>query len=228
MTPQSATRTAGTKDATAATATTPVERRAGDLRELAVTDPVAAKSEAWGWFEDAGRRAGSDRKAADAELNELFRLGMPASGLDGPMDGILVMTTINPVLDPAARLITRLWMPWQGKSFHAAANRGENRLVGSARWPSKLLWPRYAMRGVSEGLLAFDFETYIEAGKVDPDREVLVIDYAKVDDNPRVVIKSIRDELVEIVPGAYLGKILYRTGEDRYRNLGYFALRKPS
>jgi hypothetical protein len=228
MTPQSATRTAGTKDGTVATAKTPVERRAGDLRELAVTDPVAARSEAWRWFEDAGRRAGSDRKAADAELNELFRLGKPASGLDGPMDGILVMTTISGVVDPAARLITRLWMPWQGKSFHADADRGENRLVGSARWPAKLLWPRYSMRGASEGLLAFDFETYVEAGKVDPDREVLVIDYAKVDDNPRLVIRSIRDELVEIVPGAYLGKILYRTGEDRHRNLGYFALRTPS
>ncbi|MDX6643089.1 MAG: hypothetical protein QOD76_1051 [Solirubrobacteraceae bacterium] len=228
MTPQSATRTAGTKDGTAATAKTPVERRAGDLRELAVADPVAARSEAWRWFEDAGRRAGSDRKAADAELNELFRLGKPASGLDGPMDGILVMTTISGVVDPAARLITRLWMPWQGKSFHADADRGENRLVGSARWPAKLLWPRYSMRGASEGLLAFDFETYVEAGKVDPDREVLVIDYAPVDDNPGLVIKSIRDELVEIVPGAYLGKILYRTGEDRHRNLGYFALRTPS
>jgi hypothetical protein len=227
MTPQSATGTAGAKDATAATGATPVQRRAGDLRELAVADPVAAKGEAWGWFEDAGRRAASDRKAADAELNELFRLGTPASGLEGPMDGILVMTTISAFVDPAARLITRLWMPWQGKSFHAAANRGENRLIGSARWPARLLWPRYSMRGVSEGLLAFDFETYVEAGKVDPDREVLVIDYAKVDDNPRVVIKSIRDELVEIVPGAYLGKILYRTGEDRYRNLGYFALRTP-
>jgi hypothetical protein len=227
MTPQSATETPRTKDGTTATAT-PVARRAGDLRELAVTDPVAAKSEAWGWFEEAGRRAGSDRKAADAECNALFRLGKPASGLDGPMDGILVMTTISPVVDPAARLITRLWMPWQGKSFHASEERGENRLVGSARWPSKLLWPLYSMRGASEGLLAFDFETYVEPGKIDPDRDVLVIDYAKVEDNPRLVIKSIRDELVEIVPGAYLGKILYRTGDERYRNLGYFALRTPS
>ncbi len=47
---------------------------------------------------------------------------------------------------------------------------------------------------------------------LDPATEVLVIDYAPVDDNPGLIIKSIRDELVEIVPGANLGKILYRRG----------------
>jgi len=51
-----------------------------------------------------------------------------------------------------------------------------------------------------------------------------VIDYAPVDKNPGLIIRSIRDELVEIVPGAHLGRILYRRG-DRYDNWGYFALR---
>jgi len=67
--------------------------------------------------------------------------------------------------------------------------------------------------------------TRVEAGKDDPDTKVLVIDYAPVESNPDHLIRSIRDELVEIVPGANLGKILYRTGEDEYRNLGFFALR---
>ena len=35
-----------------------------------------------------------------------------------------------------------------------------------------------------------------------------------------------RDELVELVPGVYLGKILYNTGSG-YFKLGYFALRIP-
>jgi hypothetical protein len=41
------------------------------------------------------------------------------------------------------------------------------------------------------------------------------------------VIRSIRDELVQIVPGAFLGRILLRIGRDSYACLGYFALRDP-
>jgi len=55
----------------------------------------------------------------------------------------------------------------------------------------------------------------------------MVIDYANVESNPRLVIRSIRDELVELVPGVYLGKILFNTGADRFSKIGYFALRTP-
>ena len=100
-----------------------------------------------------------------------------------------------------------------------------NRLTGETRWVAKLLWPLYGTQSGSDGeRLAFDFETRIEPGMLDPDTEVLVIDYAPVDDNPRLIIKSIRDELVEIVPGANLGKILDRQGGG-YSNIGFFALR---
>jgi hypothetical protein len=49
-----------------------------------------------------------------------------------------------------------------------------------------------------------------------------------VDSNPRFVIKRIRDELVEIVPGANLGKVLWRHGDGSYTLIGYFALRSPA
>jgi hypothetical protein len=42
--------------------------------------------------------------------------------------------------------------------------------------------------------------------------------------NPSFIIRSIRDELVEIVPGAHLGRILYST-KSGYNNIGYFALK---
>ena len=60
----------------------------------------------------------------------------------------------------------------------------------------------------------------------DPDRQVMVIDYADVEKNPRLIIRSIRDELVELVRGVYLGKILFNSG-DNYSKIGYFALRTP-
>lgn len=209
----------------AVTSASSVQARVADLRERAPGDPVAVRDETWQWFLDLKKRSGSDQKAADTELNELFRLGVPPTELDGPTDGILVTTTTNRLLDPAVRAITSLWMPWQGKRFDADAATGDNRMVSGASMPSKLLWPLYRMKDAVDGKLAFDFKTYIEAGKADPDVQVMVIDYADVESNPGLLIKSIRDELVQIVPGAFLGKILYRLPDDRYEMVGYFALR---
>jgi hypothetical protein len=206
-----------------ATAQGDVEARLAGLRQLAETQPDAARDAAWLWIKEAGER---DRVA---ELDELFRLGNVPSGLDGATDGILVTPQIHPALNWLVKAVTPLWMPWSGKRFDAAASTGDNRLVDSARIPSKLIWPRYESKEAPDsGRLAFDFETRVEPGKHDPDTQVLVIDYAPVEDNPGLLIRSIRDELVELVPGANLGKILYRRSGGDYRSLGFFALRPPS
>ena len=215
-----------TAPAPEASAVGAAEERVERLRKLAKREPITAQNETWEWFKRLGKLAGSDREAADVQLGELFRLGKTPKGLDGPTEGILVTPLIQPLADRALRTITSLWMPWQGKRFDAKANRGDNRLVGSARWPAKLLWPLYGTKPGPDGRLAFEFNTFAEPGKVDPDVKVLVIDYASVDDNPGLVIKRIRDELVEVSPNTYLGKILYRTGEDEFTNIGFFALRQ--
>ena len=207
------------------TPTSDIATRVAELRELAATEVDDAARQAWAWIEELGEHAKSDREAGEAELDELFALGKAPKGLDGATEGILVAPLIQPLVDKVAGAITSAWMPWQGKSFDAAAGKGTNRLTGETRWVAKLLWPLYGTKEGAEGeRLAFDFETRIEPGMHDPDTEVLVIDYAPVDDNPGLIIKSIRDELVEIVPGANLGKILYRRGGG-YTNIGFFALR---
>jgi hypothetical protein len=193
--------------------------RVSDLRNREAAD------EAWQWIVDLKEKAKSDGAAAEAELNSIFKLGAPPTNLDGPTDGILVMTTTNPALDAAVRLLTNLWMPWQGKRFNSESRSGDNRMVSSAKLPSKLLWPLYKMKDAVDGKLAFDFKTYNDAGKCDPDVQVMVIDYSDVGDNPRLIIRSIRDELIEVVPGAYLGKVLFRMPQDRYEMIGFFALR---
>jgi hypothetical protein len=193
--------------------------KVSDLRNREAAD------EAWQWIVDLKEKAKSDSAAAEAELNAIFQLGTPPTNLDGPTDGILVMTTTNQALDAAVRLVTNLWMPWQGKRFDSESRSGDNRMVSSARLPSKLLWPLYKMKDAVDGKLAFDFKTYNDAGKCDPDVQVMVIDYSDVGENPRLVIRSIRDELVEVVPGAYLGKVLFRLPQDRYEMIGFFALR---
>jgi hypothetical protein len=195
------------------------ESRVADLRNR------EAAGEAWQWIVDLKEKSKSDSAAAEAELNSIFQLGTAPANLDGPTDGILVMTTTNPAFDAAVRLVTNLWMPWQGKRFDSESRSGDNRMVSSARLPSKLLWPLYKMKDAVDGKLAFDFKTYNDAGKCDPDVQVMVIDYSDVGDNPRLIIRSIRDELVQVVPGAYLGKILFRMPQDRYEMIGFFALR---
>jgi len=198
---------------------TAVADRVAELRKLGKKSTEAAQEETWGWFKQLGK----DRD--DAVLDALFARGKAPKALDGPTDGILVAPLIQGILDQGLSLITSVWMPWSGKRFDAKANRGDNLLAGSAHWPAKLLWPRYSTKEVEGGRAAFDFVTRIEPGKHDPGTDVLVIDYAPVTDNPDMLIRKIRDELVEIAAGAHLGKILYRTGEDTYTNLGFFALR---
>ena len=125
------------------TPTSDVASRVAELRELAATDVEDAARQAWAWIEELGEQAGSDREGAEAELDELFALGKAPKGLDGATEGILVAPLIQPLVDKVAGAITSLWMPWQGKSFDAAAGRGNNRLTGETRWIAKLLWPLY-------------------------------------------------------------------------------------
>ena len=76
------------------------------------------------------------------------------------------------------------------------------------------------------GRSAFDFTTYVEAGRLDPSIDVLVIDYASVKSNPGLLIRQIRDELVQIVPGANLGKMLVNVpGRREPFPALYFALK---
>jgi hypothetical protein len=202
------------------------------LREVAVDDPKAAADEAWDLIDRLRQRALHDRDGAARSLNSLFVRGTTPEGLDGPTEGMLVATTTTPALDAAATALTKYWMPWRGKSFNAASNTGENRMTPSSTLVGKLLWPLYSMKSGTDGKTAFTFETFTEGGAEDPDVPVLVINYESVKDNPALLIRSIRDELVEIVPGTYLGKIFFRVPslagrEPSVSRIGYFALRTP-
>lgn len=191
------------------------ESRLSDLRSRDAAD------EAWQWILDLKKQAKSNRAAAEAQLNAIFRLGTPPASLHGPTDGVIVMMTTNPVFATAVRLVSEMWMPWQGKWFDSGKSEGGNRVVSAARLPVNLLLPKYKMKDVAEGKLVFGFKTYTEASKCDPDLQVHVNDYSQ--GNPSF-LRSARDELVEVVRGVYLGKILVPR-RDRYENICFFALR---
>jgi hypothetical protein len=204
----------------------PVAERVGKLRELSQTDPEGAREEAWIWIKDLGDRAGTDRGGALDDLQALFLCGRPAGGIDGQTEGVLVTWTMHPLADKLVGTISEAWMPWLGKKFDDERRTGINTLTNSARWPAKILWPFYSTGDAPLGRSAFDFTTYVEAGRLDPSVDVLVIDYASVTSNPPLLIRQIRDELVQIVPGANLGKMLVNLpGAKEPFSALYFALK---
>jgi hypothetical protein len=222
-----ATKTAGRSSGSRRAARrSPVLKRIEKLRTKAKTDPEGAREEAWNWIEELGHRAASDRAGALEELQEVFLAGKPAQGIEGQTEGILVTWTMHPLVDKVIGTVTNAWMPWLGKRFYPEEKRGENTLTNSARWPSKILWPFYSTGESTLGRKAFDFKTYVEAGQLDPSVKVLVIDYASVEENPRLLIRQIRDELVQVVPGANLGKMLVSVpGRSELLAALYFALK---
>ncbi|MDV6012190.1 hypothetical protein [Haloechinothrix sp. LS1_15] len=199
------------------------------IRELVERDPTAAADQAWAMIVEAGSRVSGDRERATAELASLFAAGSPSTGISGSTRGILVSFTVHPLVDRFFATVTTAWMPWVGKRFDAERKAGDNLLARSARWPSRIPWPRYRMREVDGRLAAFDFTTRVEPGALQPHRDVLVIDYAAAGrpaaENPKLIIQSIRDELVELVPGVHLGRMLWRTRNGGLHLLAYFALR---
>jgi hypothetical protein len=203
-----------------------VERYVAALRELAEREPELARRRAWSQIRLAGLRAGSQRDEAHESLNRIFRLGVPPDPpLDGETRGILVSPVLPGPAETAFRALARAWMPWTGKRFDATAATGENLLTADARLPSRLLWPSYRPADAGDGRLsAFRFRTYAGPGTVDPDRQTLKIDYDSPD-NPTLLIRNILDELVQVVPGANLGKVLLRRNPGApFRLVGYFAL----
>jgi hypothetical protein len=203
-----------------------VERYVAAVQEIADSDPERAKQLAWNQIRLAGVRARSRPNEARESLNRMFRLGVPPDPpIDGPTNGILVTPVLPRLAEVPFRGLSEAWMPWVGKRFDAQASTGDNLLLPSARTPARGLWPSYRMESVGDGRLsAFKFRTYASPGTLDQDRQTMKIDYDS-DENPDRLIRNILDELVQVVPGAYLGKVLLRRRRSApWRLVGYFAL----
>lgn len=202
-----------------------VERYVEALQGLGKANSELARRGAWNQIRLAGARSATNPSEAQETLNRIFRLGAaPSPPLEGPYSGILVTPTVARPADSLLRAISSAWMPWLGKRFNPAEQSGDNMFLPSVRTPGRVLFPSYEFQdGEDGGLVAFRFRTYASPGTVDPDRETLKIDYDS-DENPGLLIRDILDELVQVVPGAYLGKVLLRRRGDRWRLVGYFAL----
>ena len=163
-----------------------------------------------------------------ARLDEIYRSGTAPDPLpDGFLPGRLLAMSVQPQLDGAIRRIASMWMPWKGKVFDPDTMTGVNRFQPNVRIPMKVVFPGYAPEEVTRVKVeAFPFRNRIAPGAADPDLETLKIDY-DFEANPDFLIRRILDELVQVAPGRYLGKILFRVGE-RFHPIGFFSLRSPS
>ena len=170
---------------------------------------------------------GRDRNAGIAALSRLFREGrVPDPPPDGPYKGELVAVDIAPGLSQAVEWLASLWMPWKGKFLIQVQSQGDNIFGRGSRTVMRVLFPFY--RGMAdygpETFRAFVFQTSVDAGMVDQDRQVFRIDYDRPD-NPALSIRRIVDEIVQVGDGLYLGKIHFKWW-GRWGMIGYFALRR--
>ncbi len=90
---------------------------------------------------------------------------------------------------------------WQGKTFDANSGTGINNFGTEKKYP---------------------FNTYAEKGLTDKNLDVFKIDYKNGKNSWWV--SPVLDEIVEVAPGQYLGKIHYRVIPGHPFSIGYFRL----
>jgi len=171
-----------------------------------------------------------DRPQGLAALNGLFRSGTaPEPALHGRYAGELVVLDLAPGLTQLFQALAGAWMPWRGKTFHAAQQSGDNILTRDSYPLARFFNPFYRgfMADGPDTYRGFAFRTYIAPGLVDPDRQVLKIDY-NLKENPSLTVRRVLDELVQLTDHLYLGKAHVHWWWRRaggWQTVAYFTLR---
>lgn len=114
--------------------------------------------------------------------------------------------------------------PWLGKSFDSDKQMGFNIFTPTGARILKIATPFYSRFSLnSQGNTnAYYFRTWTGKGKKDSETDVIKLDYSDPE-NPWL-IRIILDEIVEIAPNNYLGKIHVKMLPGFYVTIGYFGL----
>jgi hypothetical protein len=167
-----------------------------------------------------------NRAQGFAALNDLFRAGtVPEPSLNGRYAGELLVLDLAPGLTQFFQSLANSWMPWRGKTFDLAQQRGDNIFTKDSYPLARLFNPLY--RGfIADGpgtYRGFAFRTYTAPGLFDADRAVLKIDY-NLKENPALTVRRVLDELVELDDGLYLGKAHVNWWSGGWQTVAYFSL----
>ena len=168
-----------------------------------------------------------DRPGGLDRLEACFRDGTTPSALEGPLDGRLLTTTFGFGLDALAGAMSRVWMPWKGKTFAPEGDEGRNLFTRGFRTLMRVIWPGYHdTRPEDRGRFStFPFTTWEGESANSPGLKVFKIDYDH-EASPALLIRPILDELVTIEEGLYLGQALMRWNGVHHR-VAWFQLAQP-
>jgi len=137
----------------------------------------------------------------------------PAPGPDGFYKG-------------AAHLLGGGPVPWLGKTFESSKDLGFNIFTPGGASMLKVMMPFYKhYRLNAEGnTSAYYFKTSTGPGLKDKDTNVFKLDYDSPE-NP-FLIRIILDEMVEVRPNEFLGKVHMKVFPGYYATIGFFGLSK--
>lgn len=126
----------------------------------------------------------------------------------------------------SAHILYGAQIGWKGKRFNVQQGTGINILTGTGQRLASIFTPRYKKfeKQPDGAFAAYEFTTSVGPGLKNPQHQVLRLTYNS-EANPGI-IRLIEDEVVEIDPGRYLGKIHLQVLPGLYWTIGYFALQK--
>lgn len=194
-----------------------------DLRTLSLTSPALARQHAWTYLQELGESSRRDQLAA------LFANGAAPEGPHGALEGQIVGNLFGIPEAYLANPLLKINPTWRGKTFEA--DTGFNRLAPVAKYAMRAIAPRYGgLRRVGSEMVGFAFSHGIDTAAIAPFNKVRALNYGVEEyRNPSLrtfPIKRTRDELVELLPGLYLGRALLTMYNKDIRLIAYFALRE--
>lgn len=125
----------------------------------------------------------------------------------------------------SAYLLGNSSVPWLGKSFERENAKGFNIFTPTGASLLKIMTPFYKLfrKNPDGNTDAYYFRTSVGAGFKDKDVKVFKLDYDSPE-NP-FLIRIILDEMVEIGPQEFLGKVHMKVFPGYYATIGFFGLR---
>jgi hypothetical protein len=195
-----------------------------ELRELAKTAPALARKNAWELME---RLSAEDRRS---DISALWANGYPPERIDGALEGLIMGSMWGTPETVLGTLLTKIHPTWVGKTFDHASGTGFNRLAWFSRPAFLVIAAGYrAFNRNGKDIEGFRFNHGLETAAIAPYITVRALDYGVPEyKNPSVrtfPIARTRDEIVEMVPGVFLGRALLTQPSGEVLAIAHFALR---
>jgi hypothetical protein len=116
-------------------------------------------------------------------------------------------------------------VPWLGKSFERENQRGFNIFTPTGASLLKILTPFYKLFRINAdgNTDAYYFKTSVSEGFRDKQIHTFKLDYDSPE-NP-FLIRIILDEIVEVAPQEFLGKVHMKVFPGYYATIGFFGLK---